>query len=88
MVSRAELYQSLGSRGPGTVCSWSPSSGHLPFGGQGEVFLHLQHNSGSEHQILVSRCFRKELKQRIWGKRLSQEGFCSVTLMNLEIGLI
>ena len=33
-----ELYQSLGSRGPGTVCLWSPSSGHLPFGRQGEVF--------------------------------------------------
>ena len=31
-------YQSLGSRRPEAVCSWSLSSYHLPFVGEGEVF--------------------------------------------------
>ena len=30
--------------------------------------LHLQNNSGNLHQILLSRYFREELKQRIGGK--------------------
>ena len=29
---------------------------------------HLQNNSGNLHQILLSRYFREELKQRIWEK--------------------
>ena len=32
------------------------------------VFSDLQNNSGNLHHILLSRCFREELKQRIWGK--------------------
>ena len=43
------------------------------------------------HQILLSRYFREELKQRIWGRGLPQEGpigSCSVTpITQIEAGL-
>ena len=56
---------------PGAMCSWSSTSSYLPFGGG---FSHLENNSGNLHQILLSRYFREELKQRIWGEGLSWEG--------------
>ena len=31
-------------------------------------FLHLQNNSGNVHQVLLSRYFKEELQQRMWGK--------------------
>ena len=46
-------------------------------------FLHLQNNSGNVHQLLLSRYFREELKQRIWGRacpRKAPMGSCLVTI--------
>ena len=34
----------------------------------------MQNNSGNLHQILLSRYFREELKQRIWGKACPRKG--------------
>lgn len=44
--------------------SWSASGEQLLFG---EEFSHLQNNSEKVHQILLPRCFREELQQRMWG---------------------
>ena len=44
------------------------SSYYLPFVEEGEVYSHLQNNAGNVGQILLSRYFREELKQEIWGK--------------------
>ena len=38
------------------------------FVGEEEGFFHLQNNSGNVHQMLLSRCFREELKQETWRK--------------------
>ena len=49
------------------MCSWSSSS-CLPFDGG---FCIYKKNSGNVHQILLSRSFREELQQRIWGRDLA-----------------
>ena len=38
--------QQQGSKRPGAMCSWSSSSQHLLSVGEGQVFSHLQNNSG------------------------------------------
>ena len=46
------------------------------------IFGSFRINSKNMHQMLLSRSFREELKQRIWRRGLSQEGpvsSCSVT---------
>ena len=58
-------YQSLGSRRPRAMCSWSSSSYQLPFGGGISL---LQNNSGIVQPIRLPRCFREKLKQRMVGK--------------------
>ena len=48
------------------MCPWLSSS-YVPFGGvRGGSYL--QNNSGNIYQILLSRYFTEELKQKIWGK--------------------
>ena len=49
----------------GCVCAYGHQS-VPPLVGKGDT--HLQNNSENVHQILVSRLFREELKQRIQGK--------------------
>ena len=47
--------------------------------------------SGNVHQILLSRYFRKELKQRIWGRGLPWEGplgSCSGTQLTPTFNLV
>ena len=47
--------------------------------------------SGNQHHILLTRCFREELKQRIWGKRSVWEGpigSCSFLLLQVTFVLI
>ena len=51
------------------VVKWLTSS--ICWGGG--VFYHLQNKSRNVHQILLSRYFREELKQRIWGRTLSRK---------------
>ena len=51
------------------MCSWSSIANTFHWG---EVFggsgLNLPNSSGNVHQILLSRYFREELKQRLCGK--------------------
>ena len=52
------------------MCSWSSIANTLAGrgGGEGGSGLNLPNNSRNVHQILLSRYFREELKQRLCGK--------------------
>ena len=48
---------------------------------------HLQNYSGNLHQIILSKNFREELKQRIWRKTCPEEGptgSCLITIPKRE----
>ena len=63
------------------MCSRSSNSSSI-WRGRGGNVSHLQNHSGNLHPMLLSRYFREELKQRVWGGGLSPEGpigSCSVT---------
>ena len=79
VVSQGFIYQSLGSRRPGALCSWSSSSSSIWWWWRGS---HLQNNSGNVHQTLLSGYFREEAKAEGMGEGLSWEGpmgSCCVT---------
>ena len=71
----------------GGYCSQCSSSTFLPFDGG----FSIQKKSGNQHHILLTRCFREELKRRIWGKRSVWEGpigSCSFLLLQVTFVLI
>ena len=64
MVSYGLAWSVLRLQEAWIVCSGSSSSSCIWWGKRDS---HLQNHSGNVHQILLSGCFREELKQRTWG---------------------
>ena len=64
---RGECQQSLGSRRLGLCARHCQIVNIFHLLGRGRFFI-SQNSSGNVHQILLSRYFREELKQRIWGR--------------------